>query len=274
MIVVATSGANDCLYCIVAHGAILRIYAQESAGRRPGRGQLPQGGHHDRGRRRCWSSRSRSRCAAVELADADFAALREHGFTDEDIWDIGAIAAFFALSNRMANLIAHAAQRRVLLARTGSARVETARRRKLIAQELLPHTALTPGDASHTAPEPREHAFPAVLRLLLAVVVGAVVGVEAVRRFRVNDELGLLAGRPSIRPASCPRRVDGNAVVLAAVEAEHRRLDFLRRGRSAFSASRRSSVRVQRPVPRDRRLELGIVAQRTSMTCGRPGRNR
>ena len=46
MIVVATSGANDCLYCIVAHGAILRIYAQEPARRRPGRGELPQGRHH------------------------------------------------------------------------------------------------------------------------------------------------------------------------------------------------------------------------------------
>ena len=43
---------------------------------------------------------------SVAIGDADFAALREHGFDDEDIWDIGAIAAFFALSNRMANLLA------------------------------------------------------------------------------------------------------------------------------------------------------------------------
>ena len=105
MIVVATSGANDCLYCIVAHGAILRIYAKNPLRGRPGGHQLSQGRHHaapegdagvraeggaaqQRDRRR----RFRRRCGP-------------HGFSDEDAWDIGAIAAFFALSNRMANLI-------------------------------------------------------------------------------------------------------------------------------------------------------------------------
>ena len=58
-----------------------------------------------RGRRRCSRSRSRSRLASSEIGDDDFDALRAHGFSDEDAWDIGAIAAFFALSNRMANLI-------------------------------------------------------------------------------------------------------------------------------------------------------------------------
>ena len=48
---------------------------------------------------------ARGRADSARLDDADFAVLREHGFTDEDVWDIGAIAAFFALSNRMANLI-------------------------------------------------------------------------------------------------------------------------------------------------------------------------
>ena len=56
-------------------------------------------------RRRCSPSRSRLRCSS-DIVDDDFAALRAHGFSEEDVWDIGAIAAFFALSNRMANLIA------------------------------------------------------------------------------------------------------------------------------------------------------------------------
>jgi len=105
MIVVATSGANDCLYCIVAHGAILRIYAKHP---------LVADQVAVNYRKADISARQRAMLAfamkvalrSVEIDDADFAALREHGFSDEDIWDIGAIAAFFALSNRMANLIA------------------------------------------------------------------------------------------------------------------------------------------------------------------------
>ena len=105
MIVVATSGANDCLYCIVAHGAILRIYAKHP---------LVADQVAVNYRKADISARQRAMLAfamkvalrSAEIDDADFAALREHGFSDEDIWDIGAIAAFFALSNRMANLIA------------------------------------------------------------------------------------------------------------------------------------------------------------------------
>jgi uncharacterized peroxidase-related enzyme len=104
MIVVATSGANDCLYCIVAHGAILRIYAKNP---------LVADQVAVNYRKADVSPRQRAMLAfAMKVAvnsaaidDADFATLREHGFTDEDIWDIGAIAAFFALSNRMANMI-------------------------------------------------------------------------------------------------------------------------------------------------------------------------
>jgi uncharacterized peroxidase-related enzyme len=105
MIVVATSGANDCLYCIVAHGAILRIYAKHP---------LLADQVAVNYRKADITARQKAMLAfamkvalrSVEIEDADFAALREHGFSDEDIWDIGAIAAFFALSNRMANLIA------------------------------------------------------------------------------------------------------------------------------------------------------------------------
>ncbi len=104
MIVVATSGANDCLYCIVAHGAILRIYAKNP---------LVADQVAVNYRKADISPRQRAMLAfamkvavnSVAIDDADFAALREHGFSDEDIWDVGAIAAFFALSNRMANMI-------------------------------------------------------------------------------------------------------------------------------------------------------------------------
>jgi uncharacterized peroxidase-related enzyme len=105
MIVVATSGANDCLYCIVAHGAILRIYAKNP---------LVADQVAVNFRKADITPRQKAMLAfalkvatdSVAIDDADFAALRAHGFTDEDIWDVGAIAAFFALSNRMANLIA------------------------------------------------------------------------------------------------------------------------------------------------------------------------
>ena len=104
MIVVATSGANDCLYCVVAHGAILRIYAKNP---------LVADQVAVNYRKADITPRQKAMLAfamkvatnSVGSGDADFAALREHGFGDEDIWDVGAIAAFFALSNRMANLI-------------------------------------------------------------------------------------------------------------------------------------------------------------------------
>jgi len=104
MIVVATSGANDCQYCVVAHGAILRIYAKD-----PYVADQVAINH----RKADITPRQRAMLdfalkvalRAAEIGDTDFATLRAHGFDDEDIWDIGAIAAFFALSNRMANLI-------------------------------------------------------------------------------------------------------------------------------------------------------------------------
>ncbi|HVE49505.1 MAG TPA: peroxidase-related enzyme [Casimicrobiaceae bacterium] len=105
MIVVATSGANDCLYCIVAHGAILRIYAKnplvaDQVAVNPRKADITL-------RQKAmlaFALKVARDSAAVD--DDDFVALRAHGFSDEDIWDIGAIAAFFALSNRIANVIA------------------------------------------------------------------------------------------------------------------------------------------------------------------------
>ena len=104
MIVVATSGANDCVYCIVAHGAILRIYAKSA---------VIADQVATNYRKADLTPRQKAMLAfalkvalkSSEIVDEDFAALQAHGFSDEDAWDIGAIAAFFALSNRMANLI-------------------------------------------------------------------------------------------------------------------------------------------------------------------------
>jgi uncharacterized peroxidase-related enzyme len=104
MIVVAVAGANDCLYCFVAHGAILRVYAKNPL-------VADQVGVNYR--KADITPRQRALLAfALKVAEAsstidddDYAALRAHGFDDEDIWDIGNIAAFFCLSNRMANCI-------------------------------------------------------------------------------------------------------------------------------------------------------------------------
>ncbi len=105
MIIVATSAANQCLYCVVAHGAILRIYEkkplvadQVAVSYRKADITPRQRAMLDFALKVCNDS------AAV--GEADFEALRAHGFDDEDIWDIGAITAFFGLSNRMANLTA------------------------------------------------------------------------------------------------------------------------------------------------------------------------
>jgi uncharacterized peroxidase-related enzyme len=103
MIIVTTSAANQCLYCVVAHGAILRVYEKKpliadqlATNYRKADITPRQRAMLDFAMKVCTDS------AAVE--EADFAALRAHGFDDEDIWDIGAITAFFGLSNRMANL--------------------------------------------------------------------------------------------------------------------------------------------------------------------------
>jgi len=102
MIVVATSGANDCLYCVVAHGAILRIYEknprvadQVAVNYRKAEISPRQMAMLDFAMKVCNDSRA--------VGEADFEALRAHGFSDEDAWDIAAITALFGLSNRMAN---------------------------------------------------------------------------------------------------------------------------------------------------------------------------
>ncbi|CAG2143293.1 peroxidase-related enzyme [Cupriavidus numazuensis] len=104
MIVVATSAANQCLYCVVAHGAILRIYEKkplvaDQVAVNYLKADIPP-------RQRAMLDFALKVCkASHEVNEADFEALREHGFTDEDAWDIAAITAFFGLSNRMANTI-------------------------------------------------------------------------------------------------------------------------------------------------------------------------
>jgi uncharacterized peroxidase-related enzyme len=105
MIVVATSGANRCQYCVVAHGAILRIRAKNP--RVADQVAVNYNKAEITPRQRAMLDFAMK--VALESGsggEADFAALREAGFSDEDIWDIGAVAAFFALSNRMANLTA------------------------------------------------------------------------------------------------------------------------------------------------------------------------
>ena len=103
MIVVATSGANQCQYCVVAHGAILRIRAKNPHVADQVAVNYRKADITPRQVAMLDFAMKVSR-QAEEIGEADFAAMRVHGFGDEDIWDVGAIAAFFALSNRMANL--------------------------------------------------------------------------------------------------------------------------------------------------------------------------
>ncbi len=105
MIVVATSAGNDCLYCVVAHGAILRIRAKDPllADRVAvnwRKADLPER------QREMLAFATKLAVRSGEVDDDDFDRLRAVGFDDEDIWDIGAVVALFALSNRMANLTA------------------------------------------------------------------------------------------------------------------------------------------------------------------------
>ena len=104
MIVVATSGANECLYCVVAHGAILRIRAKNPLVADQVATNYRKADITPRQKAMLDFATKVSQDAQA-IGEADFAALREHGFTEEDAWDIGAVAAFFALSNRMANLV-------------------------------------------------------------------------------------------------------------------------------------------------------------------------
>ena len=103
MIVVATSAANHCTYCIVAHGAILRIFAKNPLIADQVATNYLKADLSAR-QKAMLDFAVKVATESYRIADADFEALRAHGFTDEDAWDIGAIAAFFALSNRMANL--------------------------------------------------------------------------------------------------------------------------------------------------------------------------
>lgn len=102
MIVVATSGLNQCIYCVVAHGAILRIreknplIADQVATNYRKADITPR-------QKAMLDFAAKVSLNAQEINEADYEALRRHEFSDEDIWDIGAIAAFFALSNRLAN---------------------------------------------------------------------------------------------------------------------------------------------------------------------------
>lgn len=103
MIVVATSGANNCQYCVVAHGAILRIRAKNPLVADQVAINYRKADITPR-QKAMLDFALKVALEAATVGEADFATLRAHGFSDEDIWDIGAIAAFFALSNRMANL--------------------------------------------------------------------------------------------------------------------------------------------------------------------------
>ena len=105
MIVVATSDANDCQYCVVAHGAILRIRAKNALVADQVAVNFRKADITPR-QRAMLDFAMKVALRAGEIAEPDFEALRAHGFSEEDAWDIGAIAAFFALSNRMANMTA------------------------------------------------------------------------------------------------------------------------------------------------------------------------
>ena len=104
MIVVATSSANQCQYCVVAHGAILRIRAKDPMIADQVASNYRKADLTPRQKAMLDFAMKVSR-RACEVEDADFAALRSHGFGDEDIWDIAAVSAIFALSNRMANFL-------------------------------------------------------------------------------------------------------------------------------------------------------------------------
>ena len=103
MIVVATSGVNQCQYCVVAHGAILRIRARNPLLADQVAVNYRKADLSDR-QKAMLEFAVKIALHSAEVGEADFASLRAHGFSDDDIWDIGAVAAFFALSNRLANM--------------------------------------------------------------------------------------------------------------------------------------------------------------------------
>jgi uncharacterized peroxidase-related enzyme len=105
MIVVATSSANQCQYCVIAHGAILRIRAKNPLLADQVAANYRKADITPRQLAMLDFAMKVSQ-EAQRVSEADFATLAEHGFSQDDIWDIAAISAFFALSNRMANVTA------------------------------------------------------------------------------------------------------------------------------------------------------------------------
>jgi uncharacterized peroxidase-related enzyme len=103
MIVVATSSANQCQYCVVAHGAILRIRAKNPLVADQIATNYRKADITPR-QKAMLDFAMKVSAAAQTVGDADMAALAQHGFSEADIWDITAVAAFFGLSNRMANV--------------------------------------------------------------------------------------------------------------------------------------------------------------------------
>ena len=103
MIVVATSGANQCQYCVVAHGAILRIRAKDARVADQVAVNYRKADITPR-QKAMLDFAMKVSARAYAVGDEDFQALARHGFDMEDAWDIAAVAAFFALSNRMANV--------------------------------------------------------------------------------------------------------------------------------------------------------------------------
>ena len=103
MIVVATSNANQCQYCVVAHGAILRIRAKNPLVADQVAVNYRKADITPR-QKAMLDFAMKVSARAHEVDDHDFETLRQHGFDQEDIWDIAGIAAFFGLSNRMANV--------------------------------------------------------------------------------------------------------------------------------------------------------------------------
>jgi uncharacterized peroxidase-related enzyme len=105
LIVVATSAVNDCLYCVVAHGAIARIRARNATIADQVAVDWRKADLTER-QRAMLEFAVKLAARPAEVVEADLERLREHGFSDDDIWDIGSITALFALSNRVAHLSA------------------------------------------------------------------------------------------------------------------------------------------------------------------------
>jgi uncharacterized peroxidase-related enzyme len=103
MIVVATSNANQCQYCVVAHGAILRIRAKDPLIADQVAINYRKADITPR-QKAMLDFAMQVSTRAYEVGDDDIERLKAHGFSEEDIWDISAIAAFFGMSNRLANV--------------------------------------------------------------------------------------------------------------------------------------------------------------------------